>query len=102
MLSVKPEAIHLINKVLEKNPDKIDWEMLSGNPGAIHLLEKNPDKIDWEMLSVNPAIFTYDYDKIREYCLIFKEDIMKNRFHPRNIPKFRDWGIDGFEDYEEE
>jgi hypothetical protein len=33
-------------------------------------------------------------------CLLFKEDLMKNRFHPRNIPKFRDWGIDGFEDYE--
>jgi hypothetical protein len=29
-----------------------------------------------------------------------KEDLMKNRFHPRNISKFRDWGIDGFEDYE--
>jgi hypothetical protein len=55
-----------------------------------------------DYLSPNPAIFTYDYDKIKEHCLIFKEDIMKNRFHPRNIPKFRDWGIDGFEDYEEE
>jgi len=22
---------------------------------------------------------------------------MKNRFHPRNIPKFKDWRINGFE-----
>ena len=76
--------------------------MLSINPEAIHLLEKNQYKIHVDYLSSNPAIFTYDYDKIKEHCLIFKEDIMKNRFHPRNIPKFRDWGIDGFEDYEEE
>ena len=75
---------------------------LSSNPGAIHLLEKNQDKINWDELCYNPAICTYDYDKIRAHCLIFKEDIMKNRFHPNNIPKFRDWGIDGFEDYEEE
>ena len=88
---------------MEKNIDKIYWPWLSGNPNAIHLLEKNQDKIiDWWYLSRNPAIFTYDYDKIRAHCLIFKEDIIKNRFHPRNIPKFRDWGIDGFEDYEEE
>jgi hypothetical protein len=31
-----------------------------------------------------------------------KEDLVKNRFHPKNIPKFRDWGMDGFEDYEDE
>ena len=97
-LSRNPGAIHL----LEKNIDKINWCKLSSNPGAIHLLEKNQDKINWDELCYNPGIFTYDYDKIRAHCLIFKEDIMKNRFHPRNIPKFRDWGIDGFEDYEEE
>jgi hypothetical protein len=31
-----------------------------------------------------------------------KEDLVKNRFHPKNIPKFRDWGMDGFEDYEDD
>ena len=101
-LSLNPKAIHLISKALEQNLEKICWIRLSRNPGAIHLLEKNQDKIYWDQLSINPGIFTYDYDKIRAHCLIFKEDIMKNRFHPRNIPKFRDWGIDGFEDYEEE
>ena len=123
-LSVNPNAIHLISEALEQNRDKIYWRELSRNPGAIHLLERNIDKINWDNLSKNsnaihlleqnpnkicwydlsgnPAICTYDYDKIRAHCLIFKEDIIKNRFHPRNIPKFRDWGIDGFEDYEEE
>ena len=24
------------------------------NPNAIHLLEKNPDKINWYLLSINP------------------------------------------------
>ena len=51
LLSGNPAAIHL----LEKKPDKIDWEELSGNPAAIHLLEKKPDKIDWGELSENPA-----------------------------------------------
>ena len=97
-LSANPNAIPL----LEQNPDKIDWRWLTGNPNAIPLLEQNPDKIAWWMLSANPSLFTYDYDKIRAHCLIFKEDIIKNRFHPKNIHKFRDWGIDGFEDYEEE
>ena len=34
--------------------EKLDWEMLSSNPNAIHLLEQNPDKIDWNKLSWNP------------------------------------------------
>jgi hypothetical protein len=33
--------------LLEKNLDKVDWQLLSNNPNAIHLLEKNLDKIDW-------------------------------------------------------
>ena len=39
----------------------------------------------------------YDYEQIQSRCLVFKEDLMKNRFHPRNIIKFKDWGIDGFD-----
>src|SRR5438067_72512 len=49
-LSTNPNAIHL----LEKNLDKIDWYYLSSNPNAIHLLEKNLNKIDWDGLSRNP------------------------------------------------
>ena len=28
---------------------------------------------------------------MRENCLLFKEDLMKEHFHPRNIPKFGHW-----------
>lgn len=54
-----PTAIEL----LEKNPDKIDWEHLAMNksPDAIKLLEKYPDKLrtrvgmfGWPYLSRNP------------------------------------------------
>ncbi len=86
-------------KLLEKNPDKIDWSCLSMNnsKGAMQLLEKNTDKIHWYSFSSNPYIFTYDYKKMKQNCMLFKEDLMKNRYHPCNIPKFKDWMIDGFE-----
>ena len=44
-----PNAICL----LEKNQDKIDWELLSFNFNAISLLEKNIDKIYWYNLMLN-------------------------------------------------
>jgi len=99
-LSKNPAAIHL----LEANPDKIDWLFLSKNPAAIHLLEANQDKINWPWLYLNHAIFQYDYDALRERCGVFKEDLIKDRFHPRNLiaGKFKDWGIDGFEDDSED
>jgi len=45
----------------------------------------------------NPHIFTYNYKKMKYNCLIFKEELMKNRFHPHNIFKFKDWGVNGFD-----
>jgi len=95
------EAIAL----LKENPDKINLTYLSRNPNAeaIALLKENPLQIDWTYLSQNPNIFTYDYDKMRENCLLFKEDLMKERFHPRNLRKFSSWGHSGGiddEDYE--
>ena len=94
-LSLNPVAIHL----LETNPDKIDWRVLSTNPDAIHLLEANQDKIYWCSLSSNTAIFQYDYEAMEKKCMLFKEDLIKDRFHPRNLiaGKFKDWGIDGFD-----
>ena len=83
--------------------DNINWSWLSANPSAIALLEQNQDKIDWYRLSRNPAIFEYDYKGMKDAMYKgIKEDLVKNRFHPKNIPKFRDWGMDGFEDYEDE
>ena len=74
---------------------------MSENPNAIELLKENTDKIHWEQLSKNPNIFTYDYDKMRENCLLFKEDLMKERFHPRNLYKFGSWGFNGGIDEED-
>ncbi len=34
---------------------------------------------------------------MKQNCLLFKEDLIKNRFHPCNISKFKDWGVNGFE-----
>ena len=41
-------------ELLEANPDKINWSMLSANPNGIPLLKSNPDKINWANLSANP------------------------------------------------
>jgi len=85
-------------KLLENNPDKINWHNLSRNNscGAVRLLEKHPNKINWYNLSQNPRIFNYDYKQMKDNCMLFKEDLIKNRFHPCNIHKFKDWMIDGF------
>ncbi len=100
MLSVNPEAIHLISKALEQNPDKIDWYWLSRNPAAIHLLEQNLDKIDWWPLSRNPAIYTYDYDKIKEHMDFtgIKDELIAYYYRPENIHKFVERG-DLLEDF---
>ena len=85
-------------QLLEDNPDKINWYNLSFNPSprALQLLKKNTDKINWDGLFRNPHIFKYDYEQMKYNCMLFKEDLMKNRFHPRNLSKFRSWGTDGF------
>ena len=41
-------------KLLQKHPQLIDWELLSGNPNAIEMIKQNPDLIDWVRLSGNP------------------------------------------------
>ena len=84
--------------------DKIDWCYLSENPNAIHLLERNIDKINWFLLSSNPNIFEieidYEHLKKRMWHFGFGSDLMENRFDPKNINKFCDWGFD--DEFEEE
>ena len=77
--------------------EKIYWASLSGNPGAMKLLEANPEKIDWDCLSRNHSIFEYDYKamKDRMYNSGLFGDLMKNRFHPRNVLKFEECGHEG-------
>jgi hypothetical protein len=92
LLSKNPNAIHL----LEENLDKIKWHIFSGNPNSIYLLEKNQDKINWNNISSNPSIFTYDYEKIKIHMKnTFGEELMKNRFNPKYMHKWnKDWGFD--------
>ena len=101
-LSYNPntEAVAL----LKENPNKIYWAGLSSNSNteAIQMLKENPDKIDWKYFSKNPNIFTYDYEKMYTNMLLFKEDLMKERFHPRNLRKFGLWGHSGGIDEDEE
>jgi hypothetical protein len=81
--------------------DKVDWALLSRNPNAIHILEKNLDKVDWYWLSLNPNIFTYDYTAMKNRIFGgIKEDLVKNRFHPRNLHKFKEWGFEDSDDDE--
>ena len=86
--------------LLENNIDKIDWSGLSMNSSerAMTLLAQNIDKINLFWLFYNPNIFEYNYDSMQNRCNIYKEDLIKNRFHPRNIFKFNAWGVEGFED----
>ena len=65
----------------------------------MRLHEANQDKIHWSLLSRTPDIFKYDYQAIQERCMLFKEDLIKDRFHPRNLisGKFKDWKTDGFD-----
>ena len=81
--------------------EKVLLNSLSYNPAAIHILEQNPDKIHWWLLSRNPAIFTYDYKKIAEHRWPINKEIIQNRFHPKNMKYFSGWGIEEFDDYEE-
>jgi hypothetical protein len=83
-LSENPTAL------LEQNSDKIDWEELSRNPAAIHLLEKNKDKIDWNSTKIwyNKAIFTYNYNKIKENKRDLNKEIIELYYKPENIDKW--------------
>jgi hypothetical protein len=81
---------------LEKNLDKVKWDVLSRNPNAIPILEKNLDKVDWEYLFLNPNIFRYDYEAIKKALYKdggFVEELMQNRFHPRNMDKWDGWNF---------
>ncbi len=80
-LSGNPNAIEF----LKENPDKINWNGLSSNYNAMELLKENQDKIDWDSLSLNPSIFTYDYKKLYESNVEFKEEIIAKALHPKRI-----------------
>ena len=42
------------------------------------------------MLARNPGIFELDYEAIRKRVMIFKEELMKNVYHPLRMQKILD------------
>jgi RimJ/RimL family protein N-acetyltransferase len=91
-LSENPNAIHL----LEKNLEKINWSCLSENPNAIHLLEKNSRKIDWHYFSANPSIFIkkINYKYLYQRMNMIREELMMKCMHPKRLEKFLEMGGD--------
>ena len=102
--------------------DKINWETLSINPAAIHLLMRYPERINFLNLAQNSNalelcrlniqhitignlvveehIFLqkYNYKLMRETMLnTINEELMQNRFHPKNSGKWISWGFDFLE-----
>jgi ribosomal protein L24E len=98
-LSMNPNADAF--RLLEQNPDNINWTCLSGNPNAIHLLEKNPDKIDWTYLSANPnadalrLLAHLDYIEMKRTFQPFAEELVETVFHPSRVSRIADvYGMD--------
>ena len=95
-------------KILEKNPKRIDYKIhydwLSRNHSAWaldmmeNIMKIQPWKIHWFHLSSNPYIFTYDYEFLRKRMrYTIAEELIQNRFHPRNVHKFASWGFEIFD-----
>ncbi len=49
-----PNAIELIEKMVQTKWKKINFIGLSANPNAIHILKRHMDKVAWHNLSANP------------------------------------------------
>ena len=62
---------------------------LSINPNAVDILERNLDKVDWDVLFTNPnAIhlgFTYDYLSMKEHMRPFAENLAQYVFYPPRL-----------------
>jgi hypothetical protein len=87
--------ILFIIQTLNENPEKMDWTMFSLHPDAIPKIKKYMDKIpnlskkiDWEQLFYSSSILTYDYEKIRAHCLIYKEELIASFYAPKNMRNF--------------
>ena len=92
-MQIQPyQRLFEIHNTLKTNPEKMDWTMFSINTNSIPAIKKAIDKIpfisrkiDWEMLSLSASILTYDYEKIRAHCLIFKDELIASFYAPKNL-----------------
>ena len=50
----------------------------------------------WKAFSMPFVFCEYDYDAMKNhmYSSGLFEQLMQNRFHPKNIDKFEDWGFE--------
>jgi hypothetical protein len=103
---MNPNAIHILEKnpdkvdwnylsrnlnaihILEKNLGRVDWKCLSKNPNAIHILEKNLGRVDWKCLSQNPSIFELDMNFIKSRMDIIREELIQKVLHPNRVMRF--------------
>ncbi len=51
----------------------------------MELLENNQHKIKWDLLAKNPAIFSYDYDEIKNNFQELGEEIIQKALHPKRM-----------------
>jgi hypothetical protein len=67
---------------------------LSRNAGAIHLLEKYPEKIDWDFLSFNKnamhLLFSLDHSRMRQDNNAFAQELMAYVFEPGRLIRLSD------------
>ncbi len=79
---IQYSQMRLIQYAVKNNPENMDWtisiniNMIPWIREEIERTNSNHGQIDWEQLVRNPSIFTYDYEKIRAHCLIYKEELM--------------------------
>lgn len=59
-------------------------------------LKKIQIKVDWEKLSENSAIFTYDYDKIKETKHDINKDLIEWIWKPEHYNKCNEQQIDKY------
>jgi len=106
-LPINIHAVDLVEEIIDNDINSIDLNRLLSNKNAIHLIEKYYDKIfikssscDMSMgiLYKNPAIFTYDYDKMKNNKKLINEDIIKYWYHPKKIEKYLQFN-DDIDDY---
>jgi hypothetical protein len=71
------------------------------NPEAIKLLELNPDKIDWPNLSANPnadalrLLARLDYGEMKRTFQPLAKELIEYVFHPTRVSRIADvYGMD--------
>jgi hypothetical protein len=71
--------------------------VLSTNPNAIHLLEQNPDKNHWHLLSKQPLLIEIDYKTMKKQMVnIYFLELIMVCLHPNRISSCLDAGFEEF------